>query len=76
MIVVDQNKTFVIETKDLWRYGNTIYCNNYTANEFNITLATYNNEDDAFYVFEELLKHFTNKEPYYLPQKDEVGGSL
>ena len=72
MIVVNQDKTFITETKDLWRDGKTIYCNNYTANEFNLTLATYNNEDDSSYVFEELLKHFMSEEPYYLPQKDKV----
>lgn len=67
MIVVNQDKTFVLETKDLWRDKDSIYCNNYTTNEFNIRLATYSNEDDAFYVFKELLRHFTSKEPYYLP---------
>ena len=72
MIVVNQNKTFVLETKDLWRDGNSIYCNNYTAKEFNIKLASYNNEDEAFHVFEDLLKHFTDKEPYYLPN-DKIG---
>ena len=73
MIVVNQDKTFILETKDLWRDKNSIYCNNYTADEFNIKLATYGNEDDAFYVFEDLLKHFTDKEPYYLPKdKTEV----
>ena len=65
MIVVNQDRTSIMETKNLWRYENTIYCDDYT-------LATYKNEDDASYVFEEVLKHFTNKEPYYLPQKDKV----
>lgn len=30
MIVVNQNRTFILETKDLWRAKNSIYCNNYT----------------------------------------------
>ena len=68
MIVVNQDKTFVLETKDLWRDKNRIYCNNYTAKEFNINLASYDDEDEAFYAFEDLLKHFTDKEPYYLPK--------
>lgn len=73
MIVVNQNRTFILETKDLWRAKNSIYCNNYTADEFNVKLATYDNDDTAFYVFEDLLKHFTDKEPYYLPKgKTEV----
>lgn len=65
MIVVNQDRTFILETKDLWRDKNSIYCNNYTANEFNIKLATYDEEDDAFYVFENMLQYFTDTEPYY-----------
>ena len=68
MIVVNQDRTFVLETKDLWRDKNSIYCNSYTANEFNIKLATYANEDRAFYAFENILKHFTDKTPYYLSE--------
>lgn len=76
MVVVNQDKTFILETKDLWRDKNSIYCNNYTADEFNIKLATYGNEDDAFYVFEDLLKHFTDKEPYYLPNVKSINYNL
>lgn len=68
MIVVNQDRTFVLETKDLWRDKNSIYCNSYSANEFNIKLATYANEDRAFYEFENILKHFTDKTPYYLSE--------
>lgn len=68
MIVVNQDRTFVLETKDLWRDKNSIYCNSYAANEFNIKLATYANEDRAFYEFENILKHFADKTPYYLPE--------
>lgn len=68
MIVVNQDKSFVLETKDLWRDKNSIYCNNYAANEFNIKLATYANEDQAFYEFENILKHFADKTPYYLSE--------
>ena len=71
MIVVNQDRTFVLETKDLWRDKNSIYCNSYAANEFNIKLATYANEDQAFYEFENILKHFADKTPYYL-SKDKV----
>ena len=68
MIVVNQDRSFVLETKDLWRDKNSIYCNNYAANEFNIKLATYANEDQAFYEFENILKHFADKTPYYLSE--------
>lgn len=71
MIVVNQDRTIVLETKDLWRDKNLIYCNNYTANEFRIELATYTNEDQAFHEFENILKHFMDKKPYYL-SKDKV----
>lgn len=75
MIVVNQDRTFVLETKDLWRDKNSIYCNNCSANEFNIKLATYANEDRAFHEFENILKHFTDKTPYYLP-KDKFDWQL
>ena len=75
MIVVNQDRTFVLETKDLWRDKNSIYCNSYAANEFNIKLATYANEDRAFYEFENILKHFMDKKPYYL-SKDKVDWRL
>lgn len=75
MIVVNQDRSFVLETKDLWRDKNSIYCNNYVANEFNIKLATYANEDRAFYEFENILKHFTDKKPYYLSE-DKVDWQL
>ena len=68
MIVANQDRSFVLETKDLWRDKNSIYCNNYAANEFNIKLATYANEDQAFYEFENILKHFADKTPYYLSE--------
>ena len=68
MIVVNQDRTFVLETRDLWRDKNSIYCNNHTPNEFNIKLATYEREDDAAYVFGDVVAHFTDKEPYYLPK--------
>lgn len=75
MIVVNQDRTIVLETKDLWRDKNSIYCNNYTANEFKIELATYTNEDQASYEFENILKHFMDKKPYYLPE-DKVDWQL
>ena len=75
MIVVNQDRSFVLETKDLWRDKNSIYCNNYAANEFNIKLATYANEDRAFWEFENMLKHFTDKKPYYLSE-DKVDWQL
>ena len=68
MIVVNQDRSFVLETKDLWRDKNSIYCNDYAANEFNIRLATYTSEDQAFHEFENMLKHFTDKMPYYLSE--------
>lgn len=67
MIVVNQDRSLILETGDLWRNKNSIHCNSYTSNRFNIKLATYANESNAFYVFENMLKHFTDKEPYYLP---------
>ena len=75
MIVVNQARTIVLETKDLWQDKNSIYCNNYTANEFRIELATYTNEDQAFHEFENILKHFMDKKPYYL-SKDKVDWQL
>lgn len=68
MIVVNQDRSLILETKDLWRDKNSIYCNNYVANEFNIKLATYASEDRAFHEFENILKHFMDKTPYYLPE--------
>lgn len=76
MIVVNQDRTLILETKDLWRDKNTIYCNNYTANEFDIRLATYSNEEDASYVFEDVLEHFTDKELYYLPNVKSINYNL
>lgn len=75
MIVVNQDRSFILETKDLWRDKNSIYCNNYAANEFNIKLATYTSEDQAFHEFEDMLKHFMDKKPYYLP-KDKIDWQL